>query len=292
MRHRRSLHQRASARQATIEDKEHLETIHKAKSQQINRELARQKKALEHALFEAELNNEIISAISKIYWLIYRLDIPSGMFEEISVGGDMHKLTGNTGITAKRFPDACKKTVAPEYLEKMLEFTDVTTLPERLRDREDISFDYKTVTGNWHTARFIVQKRDEHGTVIKALYTIRLIDEQKRRELEYEEKLAKIAKEAQNASLSKTDFLRRMSHDIRTPINGIRGMIEIANHFVDDPEKQKVCRDKIWKASGYLLSLVNSVLDMNKLESGVIVLNDAPFDIVQLLSEVASIAEM
>lgn len=276
----------------TIEDKEHLETIHKAKSQQINRELARQKKALEHALFEAELNNEIISAISKIYWLIYRLDIPSGMFEEISVGGDMHKLTGNTGITAKRFPDACKKTVAPEYLEKMLEFTDVTTLPERLRDREDISFDYKTVTGNWHTARFIVQKRDEHGTVIKALYTIRLIDEQKRRELEYEEKLAKIAKEAQNASLSKTDFLRRMSHDIRTPINGIRGMIEIANHFVDDPEKQKVCRDKIWKASGYLLSLVNSVLDMNKLESGVIVLNDAPFDIVQLLSEVASIAEM
>ena len=69
-------------------------------------------------------------------------------------------------------------------------------------------------------------------------------------------------------------------------------MIEIANHFVDDPEKQKVCRDKIWKASGYLLSLVNSVLDMNKLESGVIVLNDAPFDIVQLLSEVASIAEM
>lgn len=83
-----------------------------------------------------------------------------------------------------------------------------------------------------------------------------------------------------------------MSHDIRTPINGIRGMIEIANHFVDDPEKQKICRDKIWKASGYLLPLVNSVLDMNKLESGVIVLTDAPFDIVQLLSEVDSIVEM
>lgn len=276
----------------TIEDKEHLETIHKARLQHINRELERQKNALEHALFEAELNNEIISAISKIYRLIYRLDIPSGMFEEISVGGDMHKLTGNTGITAKRFPDACKKTVAPEYLEEMLEFTDITTLPERLRDREDISLDYKTITGNWHTGRFIVQKRDEHGTVIKALYTIRLIDEQKRRELEYEEKLAEIAEEAQNASLSKTDFLRRMSHDIRTPINGIRGMIEIANHFVDDPEKQNICRDKIWKASGYLLPLVNSVLDMNKLESGVIVLTDAPFDIVQLLSEVDSIVEM
>ena len=137
-----------------------------------------------------------------------------------------------------------------------------------------------------------MQKRDEHGTVIKALYTIRLIDEQKRRELEYEEKLAGIAEEAQNANLSKTDFLRRMSHDIRTPINGIRGMIEIANHFVDDPEKQKICRDKIWEASGYLLSLVNSVLDMNKLESGVVVLTDAPFDIVQLLSEVDSIVEM
>ena len=104
--------------------------------------------------------------------------------------------------------------------------------------------------------------------------------------------LERALEEAQRASLSKTDFLRRMSHDIRTPINGIRGMIEIAEHFTDDLQKQKECRDKVWEASGYLLSLVNNVLDMNKLESGAVVLTEMPFDLPQLLNEVNTVAEM
>lgn len=88
--------------------------------------------------------------------------------------------------------------------------------------------------------------------------------------------VAGIAEEAQRASLSKTDFLRRISHDIRTPINGIRGIIGIANHYADDLQKQQECRNKVWKASGYLLSLVNSVPDMNKLESDAVLLGQCP----------------
>ena len=104
--------------------------------------------------------------------------------------------------------------------------------------------------------------------------------------------LERALEETKRASLSKTDFLRRMSHDIRTPINGIRGMIEIAEHFADDLQKQKECRQKVWEASGYLLSLVNNVLDMNKLESGAVVLSEKPFDLLQLLNEVNTVAEM
>ena len=107
-----------------------------------------------------------------------------------------------------------------------------------------------------------------------------------------EEKLQQTTLMAQKASAAKTDFLRRMSHDIRTPINGIRGMIEIANHVPDDIEKQRECRQKIWKASGYLLSLVNNILDMNKLESGVIELVDEPFSLEDVLAESNTIAEM
>ena len=107
-----------------------------------------------------------------------------------------------------------------------------------------------------------------------------------------QEELEKAYAEAQRANHSKTDFLRRMSHDIRTPINGIRGMIAIANHYADDPEKQKECREKVWEASGYLLSLVSSVLDMNKLESGGVVLEHKPFDLYQLLEETNTVAEM
>lgn len=107
-----------------------------------------------------------------------------------------------------------------------------------------------------------------------------------------EEKLQEASLMAQKASAAKTDFLRRMSHDIRTPINGIRGMIEIANHIPDNPEKQQECREKIWKASGYLLSLVNNILDMNKLESGVVELVDEPFDLKEVLAESNTVAEM
>ena len=107
-----------------------------------------------------------------------------------------------------------------------------------------------------------------------------------------EEKLQQTTLTAQKASSAKTDFLRRMSHDIRTPINGIRGMLEIANHMSEDPAKQQECRQKIWEASGYLLSLVNNILDMNKLESGMIELANEPFDLLELIAESNTVAEM
>ena len=106
------------------------------------------------------------------------------------------------------------------------------------------------------------------------------------------DELKKALEEAKHANMAKTDFLRRMSHDIRTPINGIRGMVEIENHYPDDVQKLKECRGKIWEASGYLLSLVNNVLDMNKLESGSIDLKNDPFDLFQLLTEIQTILEI
>lgn len=111
-------------------------------------------------------------------------------------------------------------------------------------------------------------------------------------ELEYQKKLEQAIGEAEHANMAKTDFLRRMSHDIRTPINGIRGMIEIGNHFPEDVQKQQECREKIWEASGFLLDLVNDVLDMNKLESGSIQLEEVSFNLSDILHEVSVIIEV
>ena len=96
----------------------------------------------------------------------------------------------------------------------------------------------------------------------------------RKKEVEYQLKLKQSMEEAVRANIAKTDFLRRMSHDIRTPINGIRGMVEIGRYYKDDLEKQSDCREKVWEASGFLLDLVNDVLDMNKLESGQIQLSE------------------
>lgn len=118
------------------------------------------------------------------------------------------------------------------------------------------------------------------------------VTEEKQRELEAQRKLEKTAEDARRANAAKTDFLRRMSHDIRTPINGIQGMVEISRHYVSDEVKQEECRQKILDASGFLLDLVNNVLDMNKLESGEIRLESVPFDLEKLLRETNSVIEI
>ena len=107
----------------------------------------------------------------------------------------------------------------------------------------------------------------------------------------YKEELLIAAKKAEAANRAKTEFLQRMSHDIRTPINGIRGMVNMADHYADDMEKQKEYRTKVKEASNLLLELVNDVLDMSKLESGEIVLEEVPFNLSSISEEVLVVIE-
>ena len=110
-------------------------------------------------------------------------------------------------------------------------------------------------------------------------------------ERDYGDKLAKAAREASSANSAKTEFLRRMSHDLRTPINGIRGMVEVGDANADDLQKQTECRSKIWTASGLLLDLANEALDMSRLESGQVDLDLVPANLVVLNREVCDILE-
>lgn len=110
-------------------------------------------------------------------------------------------------------------------------------------------------------------------------------------ERDYGDKLAKAAREASSANSAKTEFLRRMSHDLRTPINGIRGMVEVGDANADDLQKQTECRSKIWTASGLLLDLANEALDMSRLESGQVDLELVPTNLATLNHEVRDILE-
>ena len=102
----------------------------------------------------------------------------------------------------------------------------------------------------------------------------------------YKAELLIAAKKAEAANEAKTEFLQRMSHDIRTPINGICGLVNMADHYADDMEKQTECRAKVKEASHLLLELVNEVLDMSKLESDEVVLEEIPFNLIRISREV------
>ena len=127
------------------------------------------------------------------------------------------------------------------------------------------------------------------------LWTYRTNQAHQKKEQEKDEKykaeLLIAAKKAEAANEAKTKFLQRMSHDIRTPINGICGMIDMAEHYADDMEKQTEYRAKIKEASNLLLELVNDVLDMSKMESDEIVLEEIPFNLSSISREVFVVIE-
>jgi len=102
----------------------------------------------------------------------------------------------------------------------------------------------------------------------------------------YKAELLIAAKKAEAANEAKTEFLQRMSHDIRTPINGICGLVNMADHYAGDMEKQTEYRTKVKEASNMLLELVNDVLDMSKLDSGEVVLEEISFNLSKIFEEV------
>ena len=127
------------------------------------------------------------------------------------------------------------------------------------------------------------------------LWTYRTNQAHQKQEQEKDEKykseLLIAAKKAEAANEAKTEFLQRMSHDIRTPINGICGLVNMADHYADDTEKQTEYRTKVKEASNLLLELVNEILDMSKLESDEVVLEEIPFNLSSISGEVFIVIE-
>lgn len=122
-------------------------------------------------------------------------------------------------------------------------------------------------------------------------YRSQMLHQKEEKEEAYRKSLQEEARRADAANVAKTEFLQRMSHDIRTPINGIIGMLAVAERYPDDLKKQDECREKISKASQLLLELINEVLDMGKLESGEVVLEEKSFHLQELLNEVLTVIE-
>lgn len=152
----------------------------------------------------------------------------------------------------------------PEYLPYVEPFFDLSTLAERLRREDSVMLEYPVRDGNWHLARFIVQTRGKNGEAEQVLFAMRLYSEEKRREKD----LMNAADAARRANEAKSEFLSRMSHDIRTPMNVIMGFTNIALQHADDPGKMKECLEKIRVSGSNLQELIDDVLDISRIESG------------------------
>lgn len=236
---------------------------------------------LEKALDDARNSNEIISAIAKLYQYIVRIDLRDGRYEEIRNCNGIAPFQ-SSGICTPQMHIECAQMAAEEYQEALISFLNLSTMADRMAQNETIATEYRMKNGDWHKLRFIENKRDADGRVTHVLCAIRSISDIKKREQELRYQVT----EAKKENALKTRTLRNMSHDLRTPLNGIMGMIEIANQNPDDRELQQKCRDQMLQSSRYLLSLVDDVLAMSKLEAEETEIPDIAFDLTELLGSV------
>lgn len=236
---------------------------------------------LEDALDKTNKQNEIISAIAKTFNAIYRVDIINDKIEEIASDDISRHLKKDVASASEQFNYVCDNLVASEYRELVRPFMDISTLEERLKDEEFVTTEYKMNDGNWHRMRFVAKRKDASGRLTHVLCLIRIISDTKRTE----ENLYFEAEQAKKEVDMKTQFLKTMSHDIRTPLNGLIGMIKMADQYSDDVVMRSKLRNKAQQSLEYLVSLVNDILDMNKLQSGDLKDQQLTFDFINFLRE-------
>ena len=233
----------------------------------------------------------LTAATSQIYHAIYHIDLIQDRIEKLAGANQNYTPTGVVTSATAQLNDILEKMVAPSHHEIMQYFFDLTTVNDRLHGKLFISREYPSPQGIWCRATFIVQNRDTDDDVTEILYVTQIIDDYKQKELAYQQELVKAVESANQANTAKTDFLNRMSHDIRTPLNGILGMLDIAQKNETNPKALLECHEKMRTAAFHLKALVNDVLDMQRMETDRFFLEQIPFDIREILDNCWSMLE-
>lgn len=232
-----------------------------------------------------------IKAISSLYTTSSVLHLKEQQFETIQLTERAQKAMAGGKEAAEVVPALANRIIAPDYRDEYVKFLDVNTMAERLKEPRSLGKVFKDVNNVWHSVYLVAINQDSSEEVKDVLVLSRNINDYKQKEEEYQEELKKIARDAEIANAAKTSFLRRMSHDVRTPVNGIRGMAMIAERTPDAPPRMKECVQKIITSSDYLLALLDDVLSMGQLESGRISYEKKPYNIRKVISDTAAFIE-
>ena len=230
---------------------------------------------------------QTIQAISSVYSDVLLKSVKDGTFEVIKSSPDFGPVYEGCRQVRTVISRMVRTIIDPDYEAAYLEFHNSDTVANRLKASTYGYIDgvFPTQQGHWVRNVFVAHSYAEDGTLLKYLSLSTDVTEEKQREIEYQEKLIRTARDAQASAIAKTNFLRHMSHDIRTPINGILGMLEIADRHSGDLNRQKECRRHIREASLILLELINDVLDLSKLDARQLNAEEKPFDLKQLWEE-------
>jgi len=254
-----------------------------------------------HRQFSLKEQDDMIRTLIRDYNSIYYIDLEKDLYVILQAQNSVNYDVSDYDYrnipyyeSVKRFAE---KFVREEDRENMLKITTCEYIKQRLESEEGYSFRYQIIPKNgmrYFEARILRVGTEKNGHF--AIMTVRNIDEMASEEFRTQSEIEKINKElgqalhiAETANRAKTDFLSRMSHDIRTPMNAIIGITAIAGAHIDDKEKLKYCLEKITSSSRHLLSIINDILDMSRIESGKMHINETEFNISDMVMDTLEI---
>lgn len=182
-------------------------------------------------------------------------------------------------------------SVEPEDKELVLAFFKEETLVERLKEESVVMIAYRHRSPDGAVRRKKTRAFYLDGTHEDIVIARRDITDLYEEEQEQKHALEKALTEATDANRAKSDFLSRMSHDLRTPMNVIIGLASLAMDYTDDPKEMENALSNITNSSRYLLSLVNDSLDLEKINSGKIELHPAPYPYIDFYNDIKAVIE-
>lgn len=260
-----------------------------------NRALAANQEKLRESNQRLTETVTMLKSLETIYFCLFYVDVRENVYKTVYVAPWLENIVPANGdfgflkdlflsmMVVEKYRDEIAHVLSYEYICDNLSRDRITEM------RRSFYADYQATRDDeirWCRVSATVADYDEDGKPRHVLALLQDVDKEKAREAAYQARIEKEAQEAKVANSAKDEFLRRISHDIRTPINGIRGYIQLGADHPEDQELQQHCRDSATIALDTLLELVNSLFDMSKLENGDIVLEDKPFDIMEMLEEV------
>lgn len=257
------------------------------------------KKAHEQAVRElAEKNQQdqrqLVTTMSSIYCETYYIDLPADhnqpcTFTALKQDRELREIVPPSGECKSFVQDGIiHQVIEPESQEAMLAFLDTDSMADRLlKSGGSMLGEFRHKIHGWCRAYLIVAEKDEENRPRRVLLAIRVIDEQKRQEIEMQEALTAALDNATSANAAKGSFLARMSHDLRTPMNDILGITTIAGTHLDDIHRVKDCLNRINQSGKQLLFLINEILDMSQIEAGGLELISENFSLPELLDDLS-----
>ena len=261
----------------------------------LNRERIIHQEMIDAASSRERQYMEMIQALSMDYTSVYRVNLTRDIVLAFRMSDAITKNFGN------RFQEGSYKKLIRYYVETAVYEPDkemllAYALPEHLmnvlEEESSCAVNYRVMrNGEIEYYRMNVSRIESASEDVEIAIGFSNVDTQIRHEMEQRKLVEYALAQAQHANLAKTTFLSNMSHDMRTPMNAIMGFSAIAAGHIDNTERVKDCLEKIMSSSAHLLSLINDILDMSRIESGKVQIQEKECNLSELLHTLINIIQ-